>query len=131
MLANLFFLAHAIIPHHHHHSELCFATSHCIADSNHEHDNCCTNDSKQDVPTDRCCALQDAAAMPADQVKASPKISYELLPQLGGLCAILTRFNYSPQQHLSESEISYADFDFPLYSQYIFHSIGLRAPPRA
>lgn len=129
LLANLIFLAHTVIPHHHHHAELCFASSHSNTETSaHQHDDCCPHEEKQEIPSDRCCVLQDAAAIPADQVKASPKISIEPYSAPGGLWAIE---QVEIKQNLLFAGFirSYTPSEVSLYSQYILRSIGLRAPP--
>ena len=53
MLANLMWLAHAVVPHHHHGNHICFVTQGGHENHTHEHS---SND-----PTD-CCSLKQTIA---------------------------------------------------------------------
>lgn len=127
--AILILLAHAVIPHHHHSLEVCFADSHCHdADENHEHSkpDCDHNDTKNDD----CCVLNQVVLLPANSMRHEFN------------CAICNDFN--PPYDGTPTILSYTDFSvgslsnkakvpIPLiesaYIQFVVLSSGLRAPP--
>jgi len=131
LLANIIILAHAVIPHHHHKSEVCFVNSHCQANDeshkhtaaghDHEHDgnNFCQN-----------CVLKTVVILPANHLRQEGK-SFNCVdnrPEFDGFHAILfdsglikhilPDFSNTPPPLLSSS-----------YSSLVRIGLGLRAPP--
>lgn len=131
LTAYIFLLVHAVIPHHHHDSNVCFASSHCETDSgdhdhnttehNHEHDG--------DNKTGNC-VLNQELVIPSNQVRQSCKCID---------CADSHHHSDQFQAVLFDSKtrsfptISFCVIKSPLissvYSHYLSSGLSLRAPP--
>ena len=126
-LASSIFLAHDIIPHHHHDDHVCSKHVSCTHDSEQE---------KQGFPADageECCLLADATLI----ITGSHK------NQINCTCCFnerRTEYNYishftlfKPEEIPILTPFPFEQNPFPLYYQlnYISQSLGLRAPPLA
>lgn len=123
LLANLVFLAHAMVPHHHHGNATCFATSHCDSDemynhneAEHEHDH---SDSSL------CRVLQDVVPSEANNQKIKIEVNdFQLL-----LLTILPQPTQLTNIDCTEVFLTPDGYDLSLYESLIVSSQGLRAPP--
>jgi len=129
VIANVIFLAYAVIPHHHHQEQLCVLTSHChndleaqkhhSCDDQHEHDN-----------NQHVCALNQPALKPSNQTKQECKcfvFNHNHTPSP----LLFTQFIFAGTEEFRPSLC--AAYRVPdisgTYSDIVVASLGLRAPP--
>lgn len=131
VLASSIWLAHAIIPHHHHQSQVCLLTKHCQHDHDHQSDQPETDSHKHDNNTTSECSLNILAIVPQPIFKSG--VGFPEPPQFDTgfdlIQAIITRTHafvlLSPVTHTD-----YIDSESTtLYLASLGKSLGLRAPP--
>lgn len=130
-LAGILMLVHAVVPHHHHYSEICFQKTHCENEQSTESENTpdrdhdSNNNDRHDV-----CVLNAPAVLPAGQDNHECKCISYTYKHAGAMFSITAILN-SEQKHFiqdiksddsSQGIISISQL--PDYS-----SVGLRAPP--
>lgn len=131
IFAGLLFLAHAVIPHHHHDNHICFVNNHCANDNlkdehgtngkSHSHD----GDSDSDH-----CALKAPVVLALNQIRTDfhfNNISSDNSGHDGLSYAIeasTTELNI-----LFLPDFVFAQSDNSSYSSIVSDSLGLRAPP--
>lgn len=131
LLANIFLLVQAIIPHHHHQSEVCIVSEHCEEDAKaeeqntHEHHHEHDNESKADY-----CVLNQFVLIPQNQTKEEHTYT-----NCAGACdstdnlqAVLFDLKPANDDLLKEASDQEPPFELP-YSLYVSSCMGLRAPP--
>jgi hypothetical protein len=119
MLANLMWLAHAVVPHHHHDAHICFVTVPNHENHGHNHH---SDDSGG------CCSLkQTIATQPfndkriEDDDDTSGKDYHQLFFYVGST-NIFSSFGITPEV------IGHPPQAIP-YTSFLFSANGLRAPP--
>lgn len=123
LLANLVFLAHAVIPHHHHGSVTCFAASHCDEDEAHNHDG--EEHHHDHSESSICQLLQDAVPSEANSQKFKIEASaFQLLP-----LALVPQFIHIANLNSEEVLLLRDDSCQSTYKSIIISYQGLRAPP--
>lgn len=131
LLSSTIWLAHAILPHHHHQSQACLLTEHCRGDHDHHSGLPETDPHKHDNNTTSECSLNQLAIVPPPVFKSGngfpepPRYDYDIDIILT-IIACVNSFSFiSPQIHIVciESE------PVSLYLAAIGQSQGLRAPP--
>jgi hypothetical protein len=133
ILAGLLFLAHAVVPHHHHGNLICFTKSHCDNDNpghdqgpapdNHHHDG--------DEGSGHC-VLKDPAVVSSNQITAGLKFIDKKSGQPGDdnihyCLPVYTAIISVPELWSSLQSPPHAS----LYHSFSTASAGLRAPPAA
>lgn len=74
LLASIVLLAHAVVPHHHHESEVCFTNDHCQTDCDGHDDDATEHNHQHDGDTDaEFCALKTDIVIPTNQLKQECK----------------------------------------------------------
>ncbi len=129
LLANLLFLAHAAIPHHHHGSVTCFAVSHCCEGEDHEHSNddghCGTEHNHDHSNGSLCKILQDIVPSETNNHKFKVEVNdfqsliLVLIPDFSNLENEEVDINFLLR------DTSWQSF----YESIIVSGQGLRAPP--
>lgn len=125
---NTVLLAHTIIPHHHHKTEICIENSECNNDfETHKHK---SNEHNHDNNNSENCVLKQIVVIPSNHIKHQCKCFEcdDVQNEFNGDFAILSELvalNYIPQLN---SIYQYANL-FSSYSKIINSSLGLRAPP--
>lgn len=125
LLANLVFLAHAAIPHHHHGSVACFAVSHCDESDDHG-DHCDGAEHSHDHSDSSLCrVLQDVVASET----SSYKFKIEINDFQSLIHAIIPDFSNLENEEL-DINLLLRDASFKsFYKSIIVSCQGLRAPP--
>lgn len=127
LIANIILLVHAVFPHHHHESQVCFTLSHCHScevQSGTEPEHHSGKDANGDTED---CVLKQIVALPdktSFRASDSPEETYQILTG----DAILT-FNEKvdvPIGNLVSLNPRIEAFSFP---DLVSSSLGLRAPP--
>ena len=131
LLANIVFLAHAVIPHHHHDSEVCFESSHCQTHSeSHEHSATEHNHNHDGENNAVYCILNQVFVVPSNHVKQESKCldCFHNHPQFDKSQAILTdnRLCCLLPKILKKDQLL---FFSSTYFHFASTSIGPRAPP--
>lgn len=121
-------MAHAVIPHHHHHSEVCFVKTHCQNDINsHKHDFTEHNHEHNGNHNDQSCVLKQVVAVPQKSFNSSYNRfgdqHHLYLPQV-----VLFNSNIVLEPVMGVSSIDKNDISF-YYSLFVATGLGLRAPP--
>jgi hypothetical protein len=124
LLANLILVAHEIVPHHHHDDHICIENHACEASSNHE-----SNNTKH-TDNDQCCLLKDINVITVRHFDLREEMSLSLLKHLDYnssyiLVETLSGINKYLIPYVCHKDI----FRQFLFSEYVNHAIGLRAPP--
>jgi hypothetical protein len=121
MLANLMWLAHAVVPHHHHDDHICFVTlpNHENHGHNHHSDG-----------SDGCCSLKQTIAT---QTNTDKRIENDDDSSGKGhhhstICIYNNCFNLSPGWIIVTDVIGHPPQFIP-NSSIFFSAHGLRAPP--
>ena len=124
-MANFVLIAHAIIPHHHHNTQLCLAQSHCV-ESHSENQK--TNSEDHDHDATGHCILSQMMLVSANQDRQDQKICdtpnnllQKVLIQVTDISSVL-RFSYKPEQKANTIDGWFANNTI----QYS----GLRGPPQ-
>jgi hypothetical protein len=130
-IAGILFLAHAVVPHHHHGNLICFAKSHCTDEcpsgnresspDDHHHD----NDGCEDH-----CVLKDPAVVSSTQNSAGLKIFEKKVSQSGteDLLYCLNPENADQPVPRLNFKSLHPKAAF-VYTSLSSPSSGLRAPP--
>jgi len=131
LLANIVFLAHAVVPHHHHESQVCLESCSCQSDcSTHEHNTSAHNHNHDGSDCSVNCVLKQTVVIPSNQLR------HELKYATG-------ENHHSPFNNFHAIIINHEQLSFapkiisiaqiPLiissHSQFNSGSTGLRAPP--
>ena len=131
VLVNILLLAHTIIPHHHHQTQVCLQNSHCQDDgiahkhSNHEPQH--EHDGKNNSDN---CILKQAIVLPGNQVKQEFKNlnNADYHSHFNDYQFIL--LNTDKAVIIAFFSLNTADFSFTTpFSDFVSSSLGLRAPP--
>lgn len=130
ILANVLFLAHAVIPHHHHYNQICFKNSHCQHDDYQDDPDTNQDDHSHDGEknTDDC-VLKEPIVVISNQWWTDFKF-YSTTDRSG-----LDDFhpyhlnNGIEFQIPSFQSLIYEQVDDSSYSSFVSASLGLRAPP--
>jgi len=130
-LAGIMMLAHAVIPHHHHYSEICFQKSHCENEQSnenennpaHHHEN--TGEDSHDG-----CALNAPVLLPAGLDNNECKCISFIYRQAGAMFFAAEILN-SDQKIFIPSKIQDDSSPGIIMSNklLVYSSSGLRAPP--
>jgi hypothetical protein len=131
VLASTIWLAHAVIPHHHHQSQACLITKHCQHDHDHQAGQPETDPHQHDNKTTTECSLNQLAIVPQPVFKCGslfPKplqsdTDYDFIQSLISYTNSVSFL--SPKTHAVYLDNEPASF----YLTFIGHSSGLRAPP--
>ncbi|HPF51790.1 MAG TPA: hypothetical protein PK335_09460 [Draconibacterium sp.] len=133
LLANMVLFVHAVIPHHHHDSDLCFDA---IVAEHTSHDECCNNtcDAKHhqhdsDKESDSC-MLSHIVALSNGEIKQNIRTtisSHDLINNVS-LFAIKGDENSRVSNPRFFIEIVFNDH-IPIYHTLASQAFGLRAPP--
>lgn len=131
VVASAIWLAHAIVPHHHHETKACLITKHCQHDHDHQSGQPETDPHKHDNNTTTECSLHQPAIVPQPVFKSGGGFSeptesdtYFDLIQVIISCTNSISF-LSPKTHA----VYLGNKSTSLYLASIGHSQGLRAPP--
>ncbi len=131
LLANLLYLAHAVVPHHHHNKLVCLGESQGLIHSNssgHSHDNDSDNHDGKDNSDE--CILKELTALPSNEWKQELKFSandynpddkiafFNSSLFIGEDAFIPLILQFIPVHYINSS-----------FSFYVSSSLGLRAPP--
>ena len=133
--ASFIFLAHAVVPHHHHDQMACFVLPFDNANE-HEHD-CCGQheaDHQENHDTDNtndCCLLNDIPAVVPNSYKPEElNTDFSFIDKISNhyISMIITPDNGSNQiKGLTASRYLPEPVNF--YEEEVFPCLGLRAPP--
>jgi len=127
LIVNSVLLTHAIIPHHHHFSLVCFENSHCSTETEkHEHDTQ-KHEHNHDSNSDHC-VLKQAFIIPSQHLSQVSKCADSGNNHVDFQATLLfstTNFGFI----LSHGLFTYKPFLDSDYSRLINRRLGLRAPP--
>jgi hypothetical protein len=74
LLANIVFLAHALVPHHHHESQVCLESCSCHSDcSTHKHNTTAHNHNHDGSDCSENCVLKQTVVIPSNQFRQELK----------------------------------------------------------
>jgi hypothetical protein len=127
LTANIILLLHAVFPHHHHESQVCFTLSHgnsCEVQIGTEPDHHSGNDANGDTED---CVLKRIVALPdktSFRVSDSPEDTFQIL--LGDATLPFDQQVYVPIPNWVPLDPFIETFSF---SYLVSSSLGLRAPP--
>lgn len=131
MLASTVWLAHAILPHHHHNSQACLQTERCQHNKDYHAHTPESNSHDHDHNTTSNCVLYQLAIVPQPILKAnsgfpeSPSID-TYFDFIQAIVAYTHSIAFvSPKTHT----VYLNSVSKTLYLEYIGQSLGLRAPP--
>ncbi|OQX72504.1 MAG: hypothetical protein B6D64_15035 [Bacteroidetes bacterium 4484_276] len=131
LLANIVFLAHAVIPHHHHDSEVCFESSHCQSHNEpHEHGPAEHSHNHDGENKATYCILNQVFVVPSNHVKQECKCldcDYSH-PQFDKPQAILTDnrlYGLLPKIFKKDQLLFFTS----TYTYFADRCVGPRAPP--
>ena len=127
-VANFILLAHAVIPHHHHQSIICFEKT----ENHHESHDCDFNFSAEEHhhhgnTSSTACVLKVLVLDPISHNKLIKNYTNLLHTQYYNFC-LISNFEYTEVQSDSKSLNPHTGF-IPLITSCLTNSIGLRAPP--
>lgn len=125
ILANFILLAHAVIPHHHHKTDICIANN----VDNVAHDNCDTHNHKHENEGDAC-VLNQIVVIASQQIRFENKDfdCDDYQSQFDGIHAVLLNKSADKLCTLNSSSTKPPLLAFT-YSLFAGNSLGLRAPP--
>ena len=131
VLASAVWLAHAILPHHHHNSLVCLVTEHCQHDKDNHAHNPESNPHDHDNNSSSHCVLNQSAIVPQPVFKSNN--GFPEPPQfdidLDFIQAIIAN-TYSASLLSRKTHAVYLEsVSTTLYLVFIGQSLGLRAPP--
>lgn len=128
LLANIILLAHAVIPHHSHHNEVCIGDSHLQAHSV-EHNSCSDHKHSNEEKAEDC-ALNQVSVVLSQQLRSEIKSfdCFASLSQFDGFQAQLLNesVGHFSLQNVSSPKSPLLYFD---YTSFVGNQIGLRGPP--
>jgi len=128
LIANLVFLAHAVLPHHHHDQIVCIASAHCVGDQEaHIHNNSAQNHQHDGNKNSTGCILKQAVVILPSQVRFLNNC-YNCSDNHNKDYFIHSNFEFEDLQTVSVNVASVPEFDSILIS-FVTTSPGLRAPP--
>ncbi len=139
-MANIIFLADAVLPHHHHEKEVCFVDSHCQTDSEahkhetgkHNHEQHATKEHSHDHDGNtesQNCLLKQEVILPSNQIDLECKsFDYVDNTNFNGFQANLINSELDLQNQENFS-IKIPPLISSFYSRIASTSKGLRAPP--
>ena len=131
VIANTIWLAHAIVPHHHHNFQAILHDNHCAENrSDHSHFPA-TDFNEHHHGNFADCSLKQLAIVPPGNLKSFRTFSdysdsgadlenYQIV-----LPFIYSNFTVA----IKAFAVVYGSTSIPLYTALIGHSLGLRAPP--
>lgn len=128
MIANIFLLAQAVLPHHHHELQVCIDSSHCTDDAT-----CCLNSTESDHQHDGqnnldiCCVLKQAFISPSLQGRFLKSLK-NCTDNHNHNFFILSNLGYEDLQPVLIPLEDVPDFP-PFLISFLTTSLGLRAPP--
>jgi len=131
LIASIFFLANAVIPHHHHKDEVCIESSHCDTDcESHEHETTNKNHKHNGNNDFQCCVLKQEVILPSNLIKQEIK-SFNYLENLSYIdCFQAEIYNQDLIKHIQTNTSNSLNHLIPsLYSRSVCNGIGMRAPP--
>jgi hypothetical protein len=131
ILASTIWLTHAILPHHHHNSQVCLAKEHCQHDNDHRDHNRESSSHNHDNSPSTHCVLNLSAIVPQPVFKSNS--GFPEPPQfdidLDFIQAIIAN-TYSASLLSRKTHAVYlARVSTTFYLVSIGQSVGLRAPP--
>jgi len=133
LFANIFLLAHVVIPHHHHEDAVvCFLDTHNEdCEETHNHEQCDNQDHKHDSPAvpDKCCIIDNVYFSAHNNVKTTHRSQTNY--DCGQVLYALISNSLNLQDGIDNTAIYSQENPYvPLfYTEFITRSIGLRAPP--
>ena len=131
LTAYIFLLVHAVIPHHHHDSNVCIISSHCeTGTEDHDHNTTEHNHNHDGDNKTENCVLNQEVVIPSNQVRQSCKCidcidSHHESDQLQAVLfdsktkSFAAKCFYVIKRPLTAS----------VYSLYLSSGLNLRAPP--
>jgi hypothetical protein len=131
LIANIVLLAHAVVPHHHHKSQVCIVSCHCQADCQDHNNNLPGHNNQHDGNNESdCCVLKQAVAIPSNLVKQDFRgfDSDNNHPDFDGFQCVLFDNELDIFEPI-DSSVAKLQFLSSNYSHFVNTSIGLRAPP--
>ena len=123
LLANLAFLAHVVVPHHHHGNATCFVVSHCDDGDSHSHDEPAHNHDHSEGSL--CKIFQDIVPSGSNDQKFKAEVNdFQQLTLI-----VIPEFVYLTDLKGENVFFLQTDSYISLYESIIVSSQGLRAPP--
>jgi len=130
LLANIVLLAHAVIPHpHHHNSDVCTESSICQTDEKFHERSDCTHDDCSKGHYD-CCVLKQVVTIPANQIKPEFKflVCNDDHNNLDTFQSVLFTSGYS-KLPIECFAVEWQNYKSSFNPQFVSTGFGLRAPP--
>jgi hypothetical protein len=131
VLATLILFAHAVIPHHHHKSQVCLASTHCQSDRNaHDHESASQGHQHDGTGGSENCLLKQLVTLPPNRfiLTLSELDQKEVL--LGVDAAQSAMLLAGPNFQAPEiPSLACYSLPFSRYNHLASHSSGSRAPP--
>jgi len=132
LFTSIVLLAHAVIPHHYHESEIFIINPDCQTDNGvHKHGTTEHRHESQDETNDENCVIQQVVVIRSNQVRYEPKSqeSPDNRKQIIGLTAHLINNSISVPFSIILSNVP-ASLLSSTYSTFASIGLGLRAPPQ-
>jgi hypothetical protein len=128
LIASLVLLVHAVFPHHHHYSQICFETTSCQNNENQNCHSCMGGCHHPDGSGTENCVLKQTVVLPPNQsrleIESENRIDYQNQNDY---------FNLEKTGTISFIPVLFTVNRIPVFpnshSEYISTSTGLRAPP--
>lgn len=129
ILANIFLLSHAVIPHHHHQDEVCFVETHCCGDHHSDTEEAQNNDHHSDKNPDNC--ILKVPFIPASNSFRQDIKSFDAPDYSFDLTVFQSIFSDLVSVALKSESSKIASDAPPIigYAQIFIPTCGLRAPP--
>jgi len=129
--ASTIWLAHAIVPHHHHKTQACLQAKHCFHESRHHSNFPETDSHHHDSNTSSNCSLNQSAIVPQPILKSNRGL--QETPQFNSdndfIQVIIIHTYFSALLSSKTHTVFLNRVSKTLYLLSIGHSFGLRAPP--
>jgi hypothetical protein len=131
ILAGLLFLAHAVIPHHHHDNNICFVNKHCTNDNlKDEHGTNGKSHSHDEDDNSDHCILKTPIVLPVNQNNTDFNFSNRPNGNTGHDCFYYASLNSATLLKIPVlSPFIFEQSENFTYSSLVSDSVGLRAPP--
>jgi hypothetical protein len=129
IIANIFLLSHAVIPHHHHQDEVCFVETHCCGDHHSDTEKADTNDHHSDENPDNC--ILEVPFIPASNSFRHDIKSCDTPDNTFNISVIQSIFSDLVSVAFKSESSKIASEAPPIigYAQIAIPTCGLRAPP--
>lgn len=128
LIANIIILAHAVIPHHHHDSVICFEHKHCHDEALTLKHNSAGHDHQHDGNNkSNCCILKQSVVVVTSQGKLLKNYNNCSDNHIDDN-SILTDNEYVDQQTITKF-VFYLPENPSYLTSFVTSTLGLRAPP--